>query len=321
MDKISVIIPVYNVEKFLRECLDSVINQSYKDLEIILIDDGSQDKSGAICDEYALKDQRIKVFHKENGGLSSARNYGLDNMSGDFFTFVDSDDVISNCFIQTLYANLISSGASVSVCAYKTFSDNLKESDAILDKKVEILSGSEALFKILSGSINFTVAWGKLYKTENFGALRFPVGKNNEDEFYVNEICLAEKWVFTSEELYYYRFNQNGIINGKFNLSKLVAIEALENRKDFLIKNGFLEYLDLNDKNLLYKIIFLYFECKKAGYKKQLKDLKRKYKEYYNSKNTSFNKKDKFRLRLFKICPWAYRVITETNRRIKCRKK
>ncbi len=237
MDKISVIIPVYNVEKFLRECLDSVINQSYKDLEIILIDDGSQDKSGAICDEYALKDQRIKVVHKENGGLSSARNYGLDNMSGNFFTFVDSDDVISNCFIQTLYANLISSGASVSVCAYKTFSDNLKESDAILDKKVEILSGREALFKILSGSINFTVAWGKLYKTENFGVLRFPVGKNNEDEFYVNEICLAEKWVFTSEELYYYRFNQNGIINGKFNLSKLVAIEALENRKKFLIKN------------------------------------------------------------------------------------
>lgn len=321
MDKISVIIPVYNVENYIRKCLDSVINQTYKNLEIILVDDGSTDKSGKICDEYAIKDERIKVFHKQNGGLSSARNYGLDNMNGVYFTFVDSDDAISDLFVETLYTNLILNEASVSVCSYKSFTDNLEKDEVVLDKKIEILSGKEALHKILSGSINFTVAWGKLYKTENFQELRFPIGKNNEDEFYVNEICLAEKWVSTSEELYYYRFNQNGIINGKFNLSKLVAIEALENRKKFLIKNGFSEDVDLNDKNILYKIIFLYFECKKAGYKKQAKELRKKYKEYYNSKNTSFNKKDKFRLKLFKICPCLYRVITETNRRIKCRKK
>ena len=125
MDKISVIIPVYNVEKFLRECLDSVINQTYKDLEIILIDDGSQDNSGAICDEYALKDQRIKVFHKENGGVASTRTFGLREMSGKYFSFVDSDDVVDCDYIKILKENLEKSSAKISVCSYLDFENSL----------------------------------------------------------------------------------------------------------------------------------------------------------------------------------------------------
>ncbi|HBF44853.1 MAG TPA: glycosyl transferase family 2 [Clostridiales bacterium] len=319
MDKISVIIPVYNVEKFLRECLDSVINQTYKDLEIILIDDGSQDNSGAICDEYALKDQRIKVFHKENGGVASTRTFGLREMSGKYFSFVDSDDVVDCDYIKILKENLEKSSAKISVCSYLDFENSLPLSYKNTD--CEIFDGKEFMKRILNGQKEFSVLWGKLYLAELFKNYKFQNFTVGEDEAFVNEISLLSKIVYCMDTLYFYRRNESSLINGKFTLDKLSGLESLEYRNDFLKKHDFNDFLDLNCKAILYKIIFLYFECKKAGYKKQSKDLKRKYKEYYNSKNTSFNKKDKFRLKLFKICPWVYRVITETNRRIKCRKK
>ena len=112
-DLVSVIVPVYKVEKFLRDCIDSIINQTYRNLEILLVDDGSPDNCGAICDEYARKDSRITVFHKENGGLSDARNYALDRCNGDYITFVDSDDVIRNDFIATLLGLIKESDSDV----------------------------------------------------------------------------------------------------------------------------------------------------------------------------------------------------------------
>lgn len=319
MDKISVIIPVYNVEKFLRECLNSVINQTYKNLEIILIDDGSQDKSGAICDEYALKDQRIKVFHKENGGVASTRTFGLSEMSGKYFTFVDSDDVVDCDYIKILKENLEKSSAQISVCSYLDFKNDIPLSYKNTD--CEIFDGKEFMKRILNGQKEFSVLWGKLYLAELFKNYKFQNFTVGEDEAFVNEISLLSKIACCKDTLYFYRRNENSLINGKFTIDKLSGLESLEYRNDFLKSHDFNDFLDLNCKAILYKIIFLYFECKKAGYKNQLKQLKKKYKEYYNSKNTSFNKKDKFRLKLFKNCPWLYRVITETNRRIKCRKK
>ena len=320
MDKISVIIPVYNVENYIRKCLDSVINQTYKNLEIILVDDGSTDKSGEICDEYALKDERIRVFHTQNGGVSLARNVGLKKVTGKYFTFVDSDDFVATVYVERLKEILEKNASNVSVCAYKEFFDD-EEVKYNTKNEITVLCGRKMMENLLNGQKVFSVLWGKLYLYDDFKNFIFTDVTVGEDEIFVNELSLYNKIAYDSSELYFYRKNFNGLINSPFNLSKISSLKALEIRNNFLKDQGLNDLVDLNEKNILYKITYLYFECKKAGYKEQLKFLKIKYKEYYNAKNTSFNKKDKFRLKLFKNCPWLYRVITETNRRIKCRKK
>ena len=120
---ISVIVPVYKAEKYLDKCVQSIVNQTYKNLEIILVDDGSPDNCPEMCDEWAKKDSRIKVIHKENGGVSSARNAGLDNSFGDYIGFVDSDDFIENDFYECLYDNLVENGADISFCTFKTLDE------------------------------------------------------------------------------------------------------------------------------------------------------------------------------------------------------
>ena len=123
-DLVSVIVPIYKVEEYLRECVDSIINQTYKNLEIILVDDGSPDKCGEICDEYARNDSRITVYHKENGGLSDARNYGIDRCNGEYITFVDSDDVLKSNFVETLMGLIEEYDADVAVSGVKNFRTN-----------------------------------------------------------------------------------------------------------------------------------------------------------------------------------------------------
>ncbi len=193
--KISIIVPAYNVEKYIRYSLDSIINQTYKNLEIIVVDDGTPDNSGKIADEYATKDSRIKVRHKENGGLASARNSGLDIATGEYITFLDSDDCIYPEFMQKLYNMIESSNADVSECAFlRVDEDNLdcyneilkKENDKI-EEKIEEYDGKTAL-EILYGPnlhpyVKKVVVWNKMYKKELWKNLRFPEGKLHEDEF------------------------------------------------------------------------------------------------------------------------------------------
>lgn len=316
MDKISVIIPVYNVEKYLSECLDSVIGQTYTNLEIILVDDGSTDASGALCNEYAKKDERIKVVHKSNGGVSSARNVALKEISGKYFAFIDSDDVVLPEYLQTLYTLLTENDCEASFCSYSNRVENLSAIG-----ETEVFGGRELMGKIVSGQRDLSVLWGKLFLFEKFKNFVFPDYAVGEDEVFVNQTCLLNKVCYVSAKMYFYRTNPEGLINGGFSLSKLSAIEALESREKFLREHGFDEFVEQNRKNLLYKITFLYFECKKAGFKGEAKALKQKFKENFDKKNPSFNKKDLFRLKLFKFCPPLYKTVTEFNRRIKCRKK
>lgn len=194
-EKISIIIPVYNVEKFIRYCLESVINQTYKNLEIIIVDDGTKDNSGAIAEEYAKKDKRIKVFHKQNGGLSSARNYGLNNSTGKYITFLDSDDYIYKDYMKYLYNLLKNNDADVSECEYfRIHEDDIAECKKIIEnenvkltEKIEIYDGITSL-KLLYGPnykdyMRKVVVWNKMYKREIFDDIRFPEGKLHEDEY------------------------------------------------------------------------------------------------------------------------------------------
>lgn len=316
MDKISVIIPVYNVEKYLSECLDSVIGQTYANLEIILVDDGSTDTSGVLCDEYAKKDERIKVIHKPNGGVSSARNVALKEISGKYFAFIDSDDVVLPEYLQTLYTLLTENDCEASFCSYTDRIENLSSVG-----ETDVFGGRELMDKIVNGQRDLSVLWGKLFLFEKFKTFVFPNYAVGEDEVFVNQTCLLNKVCYVRAKMYFYRTNPEGLINGGFSLSKLSALEALEIREKFLLENGFDEFVYQNRKNILYKIIFLYFECKKAGFKGEAKALKQKFKVYFDKMNPSFNKKDSFRLKLFKFCPFLYKTVTGLNRRIKCRKK
>lgn len=316
MDKISVIIPVYDVQDYLADCLESVINQTYTNLEIILVDDGSTDKSGVICDEYAQKEGRIKVFHKSNGGVAQARNFALRLVTGKYFAFIDADDVVLPEYLQILYTNLTENNCEASFCSYGDKMENLCPSGEVV-----IVDGRELMRRIVNGQRDLSVLWGKLFSFESFSSFIFPDYAVGEDEVFVNRTCLLKRVCYTTAKAYFYRTNPKGLINGGFSLSKLSALEALEIREKFLLENGFDEFFDQNRKNLLYKIIFLYFECKKAGFKEQKRALKVKFKSYFDKKNTSFTKKDLFRLKLFKFCPPLYKAVTELNRRIKCRKK
>ena len=218
-DLISVIIPVYNVEDYLRKCVDSVLAQTYENLEIILVDDGSPDNCGAICDEYKEKDDRIVVIHKPNGGLSDARNAGLDIANGDYIGFVDSDDFIEKDMFEYLYSILIDNKADISSCeVYNFFTDgkyDIKESSYF-----SIEGRMDSIKCVLESKVSMHVVT-KLCKRSIFDGLRFKVGKNYEDAFIMIDLLdRIDRAVFTDVQKYYYRRREGSI-------SKTISLEHL----------------------------------------------------------------------------------------------
>ena len=244
---ISVIVPIYKVEQYLEKCIDSIINQTYKNLEIILVDDGSPDNCGKICDEYSKEDNRIKVIHKKNGGLSDSRNKGLNISSGNYVVFIDSDDYIDTNMIEKLYNKLIETNSDICICDFIREFENFSKYNNF-EKKYFCVEGNEK-FKCLYNQYNVvsTVQWNKLYKKNIFDSIKFEVGKINEDEFIVfDEFEKANKIIYVLEPLYYYRQRQNSIMNSKFNIKRYDAIEALEKRIEKLKEKGLYELLTLN---------------------------------------------------------------------------
>lgn len=203
---ISVIIPVYNVEKYLDKCIDSIINQTYSNLEIILIDDGSTDNSGKICDKYALLDSRIKVIHKKNGGLSDARNVGIDNANGKYLMFVDSDDFIDyNTICDNINIMKENKADIIIYNRYYVYDDGKKFLRFPILNSILEFTGLEAIEEMNSFK-NFDMsAWGKIYKKDLFKCIRFPVGKTSED-FYIMFLLLekSKKVIYNSKPYYFY---------------------------------------------------------------------------------------------------------------------
>ncbi len=201
---ISVIVPVYNVEAYLAQCLDSILAQTYHDLEILLIDDGSADRSGSICDAYQAKDERITVFHTTNHGLSAARNVGLDHAHGEYIAFVDSDDWIEHNMLETLYQKTAESGADVVECGY------LREYRNGYVRYEMQFRGENALNGLLSGKIS-NIVWNKLWKAICFTNIRFPEGMMFEDTATTYRAFLYASAISIPDCLYHYRFRQSSI--------------------------------------------------------------------------------------------------------------
>ena len=218
---VSIIVPVFNVKSYVSECVGSLCRQTYTNLEILLVDDGSTDGSGEVCDEYAGRDERIRVIHQANRGLSGARNTGLDNVQGEYIAFVDSDDLVSPNYVETLYELLMRYDADIAACAYiKVTTEqltNIREKVLSLDNVREICMPSVKLLKQWHGKYKQqeTVAWNKLYCRDVWNGrkkIRFPEGRNHEDVLISHLVVQSVKTiVLTTEILYFYRIRKGSI--------------------------------------------------------------------------------------------------------------
>ena len=240
MALISVVVPVYNVEKYIHQCIDSILSQTFTDLELILVDDGSPDRCPQICDRYAEQDQRIHVIHQKNGGLSAARNAGIDwafaNSDSQWITFVDSDDWVHPELLEHLYRAAQKLKTSVSVCSYLETIDSCLVAD--IPKVSYELWDVESFY--VEKNINSIIAWAKLYRKSCFSDIRYPVGKIHEDEYITHQILFAhDKLAFVPEALYYYRINSNGITKSNWTLKRLDAFPAFESQILFFKQHNF----------------------------------------------------------------------------------
>ena len=242
-DLISIIIPVYNVEKYVDRCIKSILCQTYLNIEVILVDDGSTDASGTICDQYQLEDKRVFVFHKENGGLSSARKYGLDNVKGKYILFVDSDDYIGVDFIEILYSEMTDKNVTMTIGSMEVvYKDELIFS-SLQNVTHKIYTSKDAL-KIMCLNTEFGVsACGKMYKKELFDVVRFPDGELYEDmQTIPNLLGKCEKVVYCSDARYYW-YQRVGSITHHFNKENKIWFDVAERFVKFVDKN----YPDLHD--------------------------------------------------------------------------
>ena len=304
---VSVVVPVYNVENYLTECLDSITNQTYRNFEVILVDDGSTDGSSQMCDEIAREDERIHVIHKENGGLSDARNTGLRASKGEYIIFIDSDDMVSAIMLEQMVKSMQENNADISTCLFKTFeaSKDLRLGDNSVEK-ITMLEGKVLVKKLYSGEypdIAF-VAWNKLYKRSLFedNNIEYPVGRFYEDTFTTFKLLYeAEKIAIIDNPFYHYRIRQGSIMKSTITKKKVIDwIAGDREAVDFFIQAKEYELVALAANNFLKSQIILYKKiCKDAenGYKVYLmKEYQTAVRNYLNISNFSKPKRIGYRL-------------------------
>ena len=292
--KVSVIVPVYNTEKYLKECIESILDMPYPELEVILVDDGSTDSSGSICDEYTNKDARVKVIHKLNGGLSSARNAGLDASNGEYVCFIDSDDTVKKEFAGKLVGSLNdNASADFALCDFEDprrpeltekFRD-IKETAFFLGKEdyKELLSDHKS-----KEYVDAVIVCNKLFKKEMFRNLKFCDGRWHEDEFIANEILKRMTMcVFIPEKLYIYRVNEEGITgkNRRSDVRHLDVFDAYTERiqnADIEKDIGFAKKTAENGLNKIWELIKEEKSSKPLN-KPYYKVLKKRYSSFYRT--------------------------------------
>ena len=229
---ISVIVPVYKVEPYLDRCVQSILNQTYKDFELLLVDDGSPDRCGRMCDEWAQRDARVQVIHKPNGGLSDARNAGIERAKGEYLCFVDSDDRIAEDMLEHLYQLLTDTNADMACGNFVRIAETGKQTHEIKHIREGVFSRDE-FWKIFFTDWNrtyYTVIWNKIYKRQLFERLRFPVGKIHEDNYILYDLIDACRTIaFSDKIVYYYLQKSDGIMRSGRSVKNLAAPEAFLN--------------------------------------------------------------------------------------------
>lgn len=240
---LSVVVPVYNVEKYLAKCIESLLNQTLADIEIILVNDGSTDRSLEICQNYSNKDTRIKIINKLNGGLSDARNAGIDVAQGKYIGFIDSDDWVEREMYEYLFRIAENNKADIVQCEFveaydedTLISSNIKEEIVTYDK----IQALDLLHK--KQNVKTIVVWNKIYKREIFNEIRFPKGRVHEDEFTTYKLLhKAKNIIDTNRIMVYYRQRPESITGSGFNVNRLQILEALEERENYFLENKLIE--------------------------------------------------------------------------------
>jgi glycosyltransferase involved in cell wall biosynthesis len=271
MDKIliTVIVPVYNVEKYVLKCLQSIQNQTFQNFEAIIVDDGSTDGSGAICDQFVQTDSRFVVIHQANQGLSAARNTGLDAAKGEFLMFVDSDDFIHPQMMEILYQCCVEHNAEIAICKYSYIEEGEKADIQPIDRTAyhaTVVSGRESCARIYTETVCETViSWNKLYRRDSFETMRFPVGKIHEDEFVTYQILYeAERVAYVEAVLYYYLQRSGSImLQPQYGSEHMVLLE--------MAKESIRFYLSKDDEKLAAAALERAYAMHKGLYKKYRK--------------------------------------------------
>lgn len=277
---ISIVVPVYNVEEYLEKCVSSIRNQTYKNLEIILVDDGSKDSSGVLCDKIAGEDSRIHVVHKENGGISSARNAGIEIATGKYIGFIDSDDYIDERMFELLYNALIKNNAQMSVCNYSWVDETGKVFNSTKLKEASYSSEKILIDCLLDNMAPWVVAWNKLYDISVFKEIRYPIGKINEDSFVIHHILNECKIIaIVNETLYMYFQRLGSTLNSPFRISSMDVVDSYFDRTEFYLNSKFNNKNEVALKSLL-KALSSYHACyHKVKSKLITKECKEKNKE------------------------------------------
>ncbi|TCL59411.1 glycosyltransferase involved in cell wall biosynthesis [Kineothrix alysoides] len=319
---ISVIVPVYNIEAYLPRCVDSLLAQTFQNLEIILVDDGSADTSGSICDSYARKDGRVKAVHKKNGGLSDARNAGMDMATGEYIGFVDGDDWIDQDMYRAMYEACEKEQAQIAVCRYKQIRTSsgetlVPEIDAPAGNSVS-LSKTRAMEAYLCEDETYVIynsVWSKLFLAKLVEDIRFPVGKNSEDIMFTTKaFCRMERLAYLDAPYYNYVLDREGsIMNEKIGQRRLKdEIPFWREQISHLAKEGLTELSDKAAYHFYRRLLFYYIdfmESKDTRYfageitkelRKEKENIRRIYKEGYVATG------DKVRMRLVLAFPFAY---------------
>lgn len=324
---VSVVVPIYNIEKILSRCIDSIINQTYKDLEIILVDDESPDNSSAICYEYAKHDARINMINKQNGGLSDARNAGLKVANGEWIVFVDGDDWLESDYIERLLSAAQNNDADIAICSFKYVYPDGRLQPVLTNEDQKIMSNRQALIDLLTyQQYGKVMTWNKIYKTKLFQKhqICFPKGKIHEDNFTTYKTYFyAKKIVYINQPLYNYFQRDNSIMAEKFSEKRLDAVEAAKQSLDF-IRRKMPEIVDAAEYNLMMSYITLLNRLHASNsvikykkiWSKAMQDL-----HFLNSNITNnqyLRFKDRLRLKL-SFFPGLYRIMDETFIKIKKR--
>lgn len=303
---VSVIIPVYNVEQYVGRCIESVVNQTYKDIEIILVDDGSTDRSGKICDDYRDKDKRIKVIHKANGGLSDARNAGVKSFKGDYVTFIDSDDYISTQFIEDMLGVMKKEQAELIQC-------DLIEGSA--DSYNFPKDGGYDVYdrhSVFETNETKITAWGKIYSRRLVENHLFPKGRRNEDEFYTYKCLYASgKTVLLHRKLYYYFKRPGSIMHSHSEALNLDVIDAFIERQDYFKEKGEKRLYDITVKEKCIREAMMYVKAKNCtDAREERRKLKKMFDDDFSSiRNEKFNTVEKIFLTMFFHFPQTADII------------
>lgn len=265
---ISVIVPIYRVEKYLPACIDSILNQTFTDFELILVDDGSPDRCPAICDEAAERDARVRVIHQANAGLSAARNAGIEAAHGAWLSFVDSDDYIAPHFCEKLYQTAQRTNADCVMCSVQNVDESGKLIDSALMRVAdEVKTGREVLRKIGRDDVTpYLTAWNKLYRRKLFNTLRYPAGRQNEDVFVFAELfCQVQRAVCVAEPLYFYRKRIGSIMNSVVTLRNLDEMWAYVNCFEHLQQDDEESTLKETEKRVFAKLTGVYYRLPKEA--------------------------------------------------------